>query len=106
MWLRRSIVTNQWEKADLVRRRLPRTWLLATVRPPIVCRPLLGKRFSDYIQRLNCALRARFRGPMPEGILVAGLVEDLDPQTPSVSIQGLKKLIEALSYGKSIVGSR
>jgi succinoglycan biosynthesis protein ExoO len=55
-----------------------------------------------------------FMGPMPDGIVVAGLVEDLEPLYRQAGVvvsplrigSGLKiKLIEALSRGKAIVGT-
>jgi succinoglycan biosynthesis protein ExoO len=57
---------------------------------------------------------SRFMGPMPDGIFVAGLVKDLDPLYRRAGVivsplrigSGLKiKLIEALSRGKSVVGT-
>ena len=73
------------------------------------------------IQRLHPAAKlciagtvSRFMGPMPDGIFVAGLVKDLDPLYRRAGVvvsplrigSGLKvKLIEALSRGKSIVGT-
>jgi glycosyltransferase involved in cell wall biosynthesis len=57
---------------------------------------------------------SRFMGPLPDGIFVVGLVKDLDPLYRRAGViisplrigSGLKiKLIEALSRGKSVVGT-
>jgi glycosyltransferase involved in cell wall biosynthesis len=57
---------------------------------------------------------SQFMGPMPDGIRVAGLVKDLDPLYSQAGVivsplrigSGLKiKLIEALSRGKTVVGT-
>jgi succinoglycan biosynthesis protein ExoO len=83
------------------------------------------KWFIDHcwetIQQLHPAAKlcvagtvSRFMGTMPNGIFLAGLVKDLDPLYRQAGVivcplrigSGLKiKLIEALSRGKSVVGT-